>query len=623
MFLLLLLAAAFSVQAEDCSAWPPYAFQPSFSCEPGSFGVCRIGGPVTLTIIPFHPGAPVSCVSKVVWRLPDGAVTVDPYQPFSTSTLPVGAHSIPVDIYNTASSPNPVRLEIGTILVGVGFVNTSGGVRSVVEGESASFYIVRNAAIGPTTVKWIVTDSINGTTPSPEFPTSSGTSTLADGQSEQLVTVPTSDDAIYRGNKEYYIKLLSATNDYVLPPGYGYLTVFENEPRPKLSVQDVALPELDSGRRAGSFTVKLSVAVPSLAVSYSIADGSARAGNDYVALPGGSIHFDPAHTEISIPFEIIGDRIREPHETFRLHLYTLTPGLIAMPPDATCTILNDDSELLPSLAQLGKGQSLRYTLHIGLPAASTLSIPLEASDPSVVSLPASIRFDRGQSTATFTVTAIAAGQTRIRAQLPPENGGGAPSATLIVHESGKVVFSPRALEVFRGEEAELRVSLDPPSTQNERLLLTTGNPDIAGIANEVVIPAGGSGTITVKGLSPGPTFVNATLPPAFGDGYATAAIDVIERPAAPVITSVEPQSGTSAGGTPVVVRGALLTADCTLLFGNVPAKNVVLDEEGSLNGVTPPHKSGAVDVMLQCGSDMFVLTNAFTYTDSRQRSARH
>lgn len=621
LFCALALASVAAQAAEDCSAWPPYAFQPWFSCEQGSFGVCRIGGPVTMTIIPFHPGAPVSCVTKVVWRFPDGAVTVDPYQPFD-KVLPVGAHSIPVDIYNTANSPDPVRREIGTIMVGAGFVNVAGVSPFPVEGSPASFYITRNATTGPTTVKWIVTDSINGSTPSSDFPTPSGTIVLEDGQAQQLISLPTNNDAVYRGNRQYYIRLLSATNDYVVPPQYGYFTLVEDEPLPKLSVADVALPELDAGRYTGTFTVKLSVAVPSLSVSYSFADGTARAGSDYLATAG-SIRFDATHTEASIPFEIAGDRVREPHETFRLHLFAATPLLIATPPDATCTILNDDSELLPAVAHISKGQSLKYTLDIGLPAASDLSIPLQATEPSVASVPASIRFSRGQSIGTFTATGAGAGQTRVRAQLPPENGGAALSATLIVHDSGKVVFEPRSLRVFRGEEASFRVSLDPPSAQSERLVLTTGNAGVAGIPAEVVIPAGGSGTIVVQGLALGATYVNATLPPAFGDGYATAAVDVIERPASPVITSIEPQSGSAAGGTSIVARGALLTADCTLLFGSTPARRIALDDEGSLTADTPPHKSGPVDVTLQCGAETFVLTNAFTYTDPRQRSARH
>ena len=90
-----------------------------------------------------------------------------------------------------------------------------------------------------------------------------------------------------------------------------------------------------------------------------------------------------------------------------------------------------------------------------------------------------------------------------------------------------------------------------------------------------------------------------------------------------MLRAIEPSRGVTSGGTAFRATGSQLTPDCRLLFGGVPATLFTLASDGTFLGQTPPHASGAVDVMLDCAAARFVLKNAFTYVAARGRGVRH
>ncbi|HJQ40436.1 MAG TPA: Calx-beta domain-containing protein [Thermoanaerobaculia bacterium] len=653
---------------------------------------------------------------------------LSPYEPYQR-TLPAGSYYLAAEV-STAIYPKGLFF-YSSFLVGHGLVSVKAERFDIPEGSPASFTISRTDTDVATTAGWLITDDRNSRTPTTDLSPATGSVTLAAGQASQAVSVPTSENPLFREGKTYYMWITTATNGYFsdakeapfgvrekdmavidfadrpltvsetagsaaikvqrtgflgspvdvrydvreqftsgvlkFAPGEtvktfnvpiyndhmwsggrdielqlsalplharfpndaltnpARLTILEAEPTPRLTVTDISIAEgSSSSSTQAMFTVRLSPRMPSLDVYYDLIDETAKGGSDYSSVVNGSLHLSEFETEMRVVVPIAGDSVREPHETFKLRIRGTSNPNIVLPPDATCTILNDDPLLTPSSARIAKGQSQRFSLDIGLPASSALSVPLSVTDPSIVGVPASVPFSAGQSTATFDVTGTAAGSTQITAKLPLELGGNTFEATVMVHETGTAVFEPEAITVVAGDEATVKVSLKPASAQEQRLQLTSGNSELATMPADVVVPAGGSGTFKVKGLAPGATYVKAFLPAQFGEGYVIALLDVVERPATPAITSIEPASGLSAGGTPFLARGALLTGDCTLLFGGVPATALSLTSEGMLTGTTPPHASGAADVTLTCGTNTFVLTNAFTYTaPSRTRSARH
>jgi hypothetical protein len=312
--------------------------------------------------------------------------------------------------------------------------------------------------------------------------------------------------------------------------GTTVVRIQEDDPLPTLSIAGASSAgEGNSGSQSGAFTVKLSAPVKGVDYEYELVDGSATFASDYTGTKSGVLHFDATHSELTVPFQIIGDTAAEGSETFRLHLSRTSDyaSQIALPPDATFTIVNDDPALTPLTVQIPRGETMRFTLDVGASGVSPTVVPLSASEPGIASFPPSVPVGAGQSRATFYVTGVKAGSTRVTATLP---GGQRLSSTVTVHES-----------------------------------------------------------------------VNN-----------------------PAITSIEPSSGDVSGGTPFIARGLLLTADCRLSFGDAPATSIALNSDGMLTGSTPAHAAGAVDVTLSCGSETFVLPNAFTYTAPlRRRSARH
>jgi hypothetical protein len=82
----------------------------------------------------------------------------------------------------------------------------------------------------------------------------------------------------------------------------------------------------------------------------------------------------------------------------------------------------------------------------------------------------------------------------------------------------------------------------------------------------------------------------------------------------PVITAVTPRTGSTAGGTTIMITGSVLTATRRVTFGGVPATGVKVASDSGLTAVTPAHAVGVVDVAVTGPGGTAVRTGAFTYT---------
>ncbi len=57
-----------------------------------------------------------------------------------------------------------------------------------------------------------------------------------------------------------------------------------------------------------------------VSVNYSTTDGTAKAGQDYTAVSGGTVTFNPGETSKSAPVTILDDSLAEGNETFTVTL---------------------------------------------------------------------------------------------------------------------------------------------------------------------------------------------------------------------------------------------------------------------------------------------------------------
>ncbi|MEK6373992.1 MAG: IPT/TIG domain-containing protein [Acidobacteriota bacterium] len=83
---------------------------------------------------------------------------------------------------------------------------------------------------------------------------------------------------------------------------------------------------------------------------------------------------------------------------------------------------------------------------------------------------------------------------------------------------------------------------------------------------------------------------------------------------APQVSSLNPNSGPTAGGTTVTITGATFQSNATVKFGGVAATSVTVGSSTTIFATTPAHAAGAVDVLVtNPDAQSSTLTNGFTY----------
>jgi hypothetical protein len=87
--------------------------------------------------------------------------------------------------------------------------------------------------------------------------------------------------------------------------------------------------------------------------------------------------------------------------------------------------------------------------------------------------------------------------------------------------------------------------------------------------------------------------------------------------AAPIPTTITPNSGTTAGGTVVTINGTGFVSGATVSFGGIPATNVTVVGSTTITATTPAHSAGAVNVTISNpNAQTGTLANGFTYSTS-------
>jgi chitinase len=181
----------------------------------------------------------------------------------------------------------------------------------------------------------------NGTaTAGSDYQAASGTLTFAPGETTKTITVLVYGDRLGEPNETFVVNLSGPTNA-TIADGQGVGTILDDEPR--VSIGDVTKAE---GRKNQTtlftFTVTLSAAYDQpVTMSFRTANGTAKAGEDYVARTG-TITFAPGETTKTITIEVKGDNKREADEYFYLDLFGLSGNALFTKSRGTGTILNDD-----------------------------------------------------------------------------------------------------------------------------------------------------------------------------------------------------------------------------------------------------------------------------------------
>lgn len=180
--------------------------------------------------------------------------------------------------------------------------------------------------------------------------------------SRHTLSVAVRGDNRVEDNEVFTLRLSDPTNA-VLGDAEANGTIY-NDDGPVLSVEDASGTEGDSGESPIRFTVRLDPpATNRVEVEYFTQDISAGQGRDFRA-PRGRLTFEPGQTNRTLSFGILGDRIDETNEVFRLHLTNAvnasilrTPALGTIVDNEASSVRIEDSTIIegstgPSVARI-------------------------------------------------------------------------------------------------------------------------------------------------------------------------------------------------------------------------------------------------------------------------------
>jgi len=498
-----------------------------------------------------------------------------------------------------------------TTSAGAGTLRFSTSAYTVAEnGANAVVAVQRlNGTAGSVSVSFATS---NGTaTSGVDYTATAGTLSFADGESAKPILIPIIDNSVTNPVRTFNIALSNPNGGATLAsPSSATVTIQDNE-IPTLSVDDISVPEGNSGMRVANFTITLSGPLNTgTTVFYRFEAGSARLGADYSA-SASSVFFAPGDVTKTVPVQIIGDTDVEPNETFSIVLSSTTPISKSR---GTCTIINDDSGIGPSPLSVAKGAKGKLFVFLGSNAQSASNtITLTSSNTAIATVSPSVPLPASTTTAEIEVTGVSVGTAQITATLPASFGGASLVANVQVFTPATMTFTPSVLSLVAGTSRSVTVTLDPPPASPIDLHAMTNDSSVARVPATITMSASGTATLTVDGKAKGSTLVGVTMPADNGGADQFFSVQVTDTPTGPFIAQVSPATGPIAGGTNVVIAGQNLASACTFTFGGSLATNTTFVSTSSVTATTPAHSAGPVDVMVSCGADQYTLPGAFTY----------
>jgi hypothetical protein len=225
--------------------------------------------------------------------------------------------------------PNAPQVQIDDVTVTEGNTGTTDAVFTVTLSEAYS---------GAVTVDYATADgtAVEGS----DYTSTSGTLTFGAGETSKTISVPVIGDTLDEFDEQFFVNLSNAAGAQIAD-SQAVGTIQDDDDPPLVAVNDVSGREGRSGTSALVFTVTLSQASGKwVYVDFATADGTATAGQDYVA-QSGTLSFAPGETTKTVMVTVQGDKTKELDERFYVNLFGAIGGQIA-DGQGVGTIFNDD-----------------------------------------------------------------------------------------------------------------------------------------------------------------------------------------------------------------------------------------------------------------------------------------
>lgn len=223
-----------------------------------------------------------------------------------------------------------------------GDLQFSGSFFSVGEGTGSILLTVVRlfGAAGEARVNYATS---NGTaTAGQDYVATSGTLIFPDGVTSQTFSITISNDTIDEFNETVNLTLSNAAGSGTLVQSNATVSIFDDDPQPSISIDDVSVTEGGSGTTNAVFSVTLSAASAFIvSAHFATADGSAVEPLDYLRTIG-FVTFNPGEVTKTIGVTVNNDTVAEVNETFLVNLSTPTNSILA-DSQGVGTIISDDS----------------------------------------------------------------------------------------------------------------------------------------------------------------------------------------------------------------------------------------------------------------------------------------
>ncbi|HWF88266.1 MAG TPA: Calx-beta domain-containing protein [Pyrinomonadaceae bacterium] len=180
-----------------------------------------------------------------------------------------------------------------------------------------------------------------------DYPATSGTLNFGPNELNKDIFIPITSDNLYEnGTETFNLNLSGPTGGAIVTTPSTTIIIQDNNSQPQVSAAStLRITEGDSGTKNASIDIHLSNAsVQVVSLDYVTSNGTATAGNDYVAASG-TLTIQALATSATINIPINGDTTVEPDETFTVALSNPKNISSLFTTNVTVTIANDDATL--------------------------------------------------------------------------------------------------------------------------------------------------------------------------------------------------------------------------------------------------------------------------------------
>ena len=293
-----------------------------------------------------------------------------------------------------------------------------------------------------------------------------------------------------------------------------WAVVLEDEGPPRFNIGDVWVEEGDDGASEIAFTVTITPADtwPYVLRVSTIDGGTAQPGVDFEPREE-FLDFDMRRNRQTFRVPIHADHEFEGDETVRVQ-FIIMGGYrgVILRNTATGTIVDDDrvtGTLTPVVTTVAPGDPLDLFIDFHEPLRAGATIPLQSSDPSVLSVPASIDVAAGARQTFFTASSHAEGSVQVTATLP--SGGATLLSHVTVYALRTPLVTPNTLTLETGAVRELEVRAVPDSGPELPMKITARDGAIVEVPATAKILAGGGVRIPVRAKAAGTTTIDFTF----------------------------------------------------------------------------------------------------------------